>query len=68
VEVQRVIALLSAMFPEAGTTALDLNTAAGLLLNMFDILAAVAYNRCAQVETGDRLQTNGYPLFGPLAL
>jgi len=55
VKVQQVIALLSTVLSESGTTALDLNAAASLLLDVLDVLTAMAHDRRAQVESGDRL-------------
>lgn len=47
VKVQRVIALLSTVLSEPGTTAFDLNTTASLLLDVLDVLTTVAHNRRA---------------------
>ena len=60
--------LPSARFDESRATALYLNTAAGLLLNMLDIRTALANNLSTQVESRNGLQVNWDALVGPFAL
>jgi hypothetical protein len=55
-------------FSEARSTSFDLDLAAGLLLNMFDVRATLAYNLGSQVEPWDRLQVNWNALFWPFSL
>jgi hypothetical protein len=68
VEVQRLVALVGAVLAEAGAAAFDLYAAARLLLDVLDVLSAVANDGGAQVEAGNRFQSNGYLLLRPLAL
>ena len=56
------------MLHETGSTTLDLDTASGFLLDMFDIRTALTYNLSTEVEAGDRLEVDGDLFFRPLAL
>jgi len=68
-EVERFVAFLpSTVFHEAGATAFDLDSAAGFLLDVFDILPAVADDAGAEVEAGYGLETDDDFLFGPFTL
>lgn len=53
---------------EAGPTTFDLDSTAGLGLDVFDVGAAVADHLGAQVEAGDGLEVDGDAFFGPFAL
>lgn len=53
---------------EAGSTSFDLDFAASLLLNMFDICSALANNLGSKIETLDWLQVDGDTLLGPFPL
>jgi hypothetical protein len=69
VEIHGLIALLAALWlHEARTTALDLDLAAGLLLDVLDIVATATNDLCSQVKAADGLETYGDFFFGPLAL
>lgn len=69
VKIHRLVTLLAGQrFHETGSTALDLNLAAGFLLNVLDVVTSTANNLCSQVEAADRLQTNRELLFRPFAL
>ena len=63
-----LFALFRSVFSVARTAALDLDAAAGLLLDVFDILPTVAHNRSPEVEARDWLQVNKDLLFGPFTL
>lgn len=60
--------LPSARFDESRATALYLNTAAGLLLDMFDIRTTLAHNLGTQIESRNGLQVNWDALVGPFPL
>jgi hypothetical protein len=55
-------------FHKPGATALDLDLAAGTLLDMFHVCAALSDNLSAKVETRDWLQIDRDALFGPFTL
>jgi hypothetical protein len=68
-EIHGLIALLSTIgLHESGPTSLDLDFTAGLLLDVFDVIATTPNNLSPQVETIDRFQVNRDLLFGPFAL
>ena len=52
---------------ETASSALDLNSAARLLLNVLHIGSTSSDNLGAQVESGNRLEIDRDALFGPLA-
>jgi len=52
----------------ARPTALDLDAAACLMLNMLDVSTAMAHNLGAKVETWHRLEADGNLLLGPFTL
>lgn len=58
----------SARFDESGATALDLNTATSLLLDVLHISTALSDDLSAQVEAGDGLKIDGDTLIRPFAL
>ena len=58
----------SIVLDEAGATALDLDSAAGLILNVLHELTSLAHNLRSKVETRDWLEVNRETLFGPFAL
>lgn len=58
----------SARFDESRATALDLNTATSLLLDVLHISTALSDDLGAQVETGDGLKIDGDTLIRPFAL
>lgn len=65
----RLIALSAGrLLDESRAAAFDLNSAASLLLNMFDIGAALTYDLRPQVESGNRLEIDGNTLLGPFSL
>lgn len=67
-QVHLLIALhLGIMFFEAAASALDLNSAAGFLLDVLDVRSASSDNLGAQVESRNGLEIDGNALFGPLA-
>jgi hypothetical protein len=69
VEIHRLVALLAALgLHETRAAALDLDFAAGLLLDELDVVATATDNLGAQVKAADRLKTYRYLLLGPLAL
>ena len=53
---------------EARSVTLDLDLAACLLLDEFDVIATATDNLCAQVKAANGLETYRDLLFGPLAL
>ena len=53
---------------ETRSTALDLNTASSLLLDVLDIRTTLTYHLSAEVETNDRLEVHGNLFLGPLTL
>ena len=56
VEVERFLAFLSGtVFHEAGAAAFDLYSAASFLLDVFDVLPAMADDAGAEVEAGYRV-------------
>lgn len=59
---------LSAVFDEAGATALDLNTTTGALLDVLHIGTALADDLGPQVESGDRFKIDGNAFLWPFAL
>jgi len=69
VEIHGLVALLAAVwFHETRTATLDLDLAACLLLDEFDVIATATDNLCAQVKAANGLETYRDLLFGPLAL
>jgi hypothetical protein len=56
------------LFNEARITALNLNAASSLLLNVLHISTTLTHNLSSQVETGDWLQVDGDTRIGPFAL
>jgi len=69
VQIHRLITLhASIVLDEAGATALDLNPATGLVLNVLHELTSLANNLRSKVETRDWLEVNRETLFGPFAL
>ena len=67
-EVHLLIALhLGIMFLEAASPALDLDSAARLLLNVLDVRSLRSDNLGTQVESRNGLEVDGNALFGPLA-
>jgi hypothetical protein len=68
-EIHRLIALLAALWlHETRTAALDLDLAAGLLLDVLDIVATATDDLCSQVKAANGLKTYGDFFLGPLAL
>jgi hypothetical protein len=68
VEIHGLVALLAAVwFHETRTATLDLDLAACLLLDEFDVIATATDNLCAQVKAANGLETYRDLLFGPLA-
>lgn len=59
---------VSGSFKVAGTTALDLNTAFGFLLNVLHIRTAMTDNLRTKVEPWDGFEINGDSLLGPFSL
>jgi hypothetical protein len=59
---------ISAMFDECRATSLYLNTTSSLLLDVFDICTAVAYNLSAEIEARKRFEIDRYLLFRPFTL
>lgn len=55
-------------FRETRTTTLNLDLAAGLLLDMFHVSTALTDNLCSQVESRNRFKVNWNALLGPFAL
>lgn len=55
-------------FNESRTAALDLNAAAGLLLNVFHVRTALPDNLRAQIKPRDWLEINRNAFLGPFAL
>jgi hypothetical protein len=53
---------------ETRSTALDLDLAAGLLLDVLDVVATTTYDLRTKIEATDRFETNGELLLGPLPL
>ena len=53
------------MFHEARVAALDLDTAAGFLLDMLDVSSAVTDDLSSEVKAGNGLQINRNTLFWP---
>ena len=69
VEIHGLVALLAAVwFHETRTATLDLDLAAGFLLNVFDVVTSATDNLCSQIEAADRFETYGKLLFRPFAL
>ena len=58
----------STMLHEARSTALDLDTASSLLLNMLHICSAMTYNLSPKVKAGDWFKINRNLLLWPFAL
>ena len=68
-EVHGFIGLLTGLwFHEAGATALDLDLAARLLLDILDIVATTTNDLSTQIESTNRLETDRDLLLGPFAL
>jgi hypothetical protein len=68
-QIHRLVAFsICADFSEARATAFDLDLATGLVLNVFDVRATLAYNLGSQVESWDRLEVNWNALFWPFSL
>jgi hypothetical protein len=69
VKIHILVALTTcSMLHESGTTALDLNTASGLLLDVLNISAAVTYNLSSKIETWKRFKVDWDLLFRPFTL
>lgn len=69
VQEHRLITLLaSARFNESRAAALDLNTAAGLLLDVLHIRTTLANNLSTQVKSRNGLKINWNTLIRPFAL
>jgi hypothetical protein len=58
----------STVFHKSRATALDLNTASGLLLNVLDICTAMTYNLSTKIEARKWFKGNGDLLLRPFAL
>jgi hypothetical protein len=58
----------STMLHESGTTAFDLDTASGLLLDVLDISTTMTNNLSTKVETRNRLKVDWNLLFWPFTL
>jgi hypothetical protein len=68
-EVHGLLALLAGLWlHEAWATALDLNFAAGLLLDILDVITAAADYLCSQIEPAYWLKSDGDLLLRPFAL
>lgn len=63
-----VALLIGARLQKPRTTTLDLDTAPGLLLDMFDVCTTVTDDLSAEVKAGDRLELDRNLLLGPFAL
>jgi hypothetical protein len=69
VEVHWLLALLAGLrLHKARTATLDLDFAAGFLLDVLDVVASTANYLCTQVEAADGLKTYRELLFGPFTL
>ena len=69
VEIHGLFTLLAGLgLHEARSATLDLDLAACLLLDEFDVIATATDNLCAQVKAANGLETYRDLLFGPLAL
>lgn len=69
VQEHRVVAFaLRAVFDEAGATALDLDAAAGLLLDVLHIRTTLTNDLGAQIEPGNRLEVDWDALVWPFPL
>jgi hypothetical protein len=69
VEIHGLVALLAGLgLHETRATALDLYLAAGLLLDILDVVATAADDLCSQVKAADWFKTYGDFLFWPFAL
>lgn len=67
-QIHLLIALhLGIVLLETAASALDLDSAASLLLDVFHVRPASSDDLGAQVESGNRLKVDGDALFGPLA-
>lgn len=65
----RIVAFaLRAVFDETGATALDLDTAAGLLLDVLHIRTTLTNDLGAQIKPGNRLKIDWDALVRPFAL
>jgi predicted solute-binding protein len=58
----------STMLHESGATALDLDSASSLLLNVLHISATVTNDLSAKIETWNWFKVDGNLLLGPFAL
>ena len=68
-QIHRLIAFpSSAMFNEARSAAFNLDLAASLLLDMFNVSTALPDYLSTQVESGDWFGVDRKPFFGPFAL
>lgn len=65
---QGLLALLCSVLFESRSTALNLNATTGLLLDMLNILSAMAYNRSSKIEASNWFKANKNLFFGPFAL
>jgi hypothetical protein len=69
VEVHWLLALLAGLrLHKTGTATLDLDFAAGFLLDVLDVVATTTNYLCTQVEAADGLKTYRELLFGPFTL
>jgi putative ubiquitin-RnfH superfamily antitoxin RatB of RatAB toxin-antitoxin module len=58
----------SVVLHKSRSTALDLDTASGFLLDVFDVGTTLTDNLSTEVESNDRFEVYGNLLLGPLAL
>jgi hypothetical protein len=69
VQIHRLVTLLSCtVFHESRASALDLNSAASLLLNMLHICTTVAHNLSSEVKTRNRFKINRDLFLRPFSL
>ena len=67
-QIHLLIALhASFLLHESTASALDLHSALGLLLDVLDVLTALANNLSPQIETRNRLELDGNAFFRPFA-
>lgn len=59
--------LASTVFHEAASPSLDLNSAAGFLLDVLDVRTTLSDDLCAKIEAGDVLHVYGDLFLGPFA-
>lgn len=60
--------LVSAVFLESRSAALDLDTAVSFLLDVLNVLTSLANNLRAQIKARDGFQVNWNAFFGPFWL